>query len=625
VTLVKETGPNIDSVTFRNPSSCINNDGYIRFHGIPPGDTIIVTYTYNGVPIGPITRYVDADSNILFSNLFSGVYDLFYFKHDSCLLGPFGPYTLVAPPIHISNETITHPDLCGRCNGSISLYGLLPALPVSVTYSKDGVVQPPYTGTVGLDSVVHLDGLCAGSYTGIVATIGSCSADGPDAVIVNPPAVPATFTYATRLHCTGDEVVVTNTSTPPGYSAYWDFGDGTPVDSSGANPLSHIYNDAATFIGNYTVKLVYSTYHTCFDSTTQDVPFDHNMLDSFAFAWPAVCLRTEDNFLNYSRSMNSLTYLWDFGDGFSDTAMSPSHTYGELGGIFPVTLTITDTIGCKKTTTQNLEVISVDVHTAVHDTSLCLRDSMWLQSTIRVLPDTVNFISVWTPNVSIGEDSATNNTGHSTKFFGIGTFNYTVTAVTYPPLLANPAGCNGSDTERIVSYPPVTITNLTPSPTVIAYGSPVQLNASGAVYYTWKPDDGTLSNNNINNPVATPLDSTTIYTVYGMNLYGCLDSGQIIISVDYNMSEGIPTGFTPNGDGLNDVFRLTKLKYQKLVEFSVFNRWGQQVFKTTNPEKGWDGTYNGAPQDIGVYNYLIIVARPDGTNKTYSGNVTLIR
>ena len=91
------------------------------------------------------------------------------------------------------------------------------------------------------------------------------------------------------------------------------------------------------------------------------------------------------------------------------------------------------------------------------------------------------------------------------------------------------------------------------------------------------------------------------------------------------MKDLIPSAFTPNGDGLNDLFRITNLKYQKLVDFSVFNRWGILVFHTNNPEVGWDGTYQGVAQDMGVYNYQIITAHPDGTNQTYKGNVTLIR
>jgi gliding motility-associated-like protein len=142
----------------------------------------------------------------------------------------------------------------------------------------------------------------------------------------------------------------------------------------------------------------------------------------------------------------------------------------------------------------------------------------------------------------------------------------------------------------------------------------------------WKPDDGSLSNPNINNPVAKPT-TTTIYTVYGYDHNGCLDSAYVHVIVDSTMTEDIPSGFTPNGDGLNDVFRPVGLKFQNIVEFRVYNRWGQQLFYSNNPKVGWDGTFNGVPQDLGVYYYVIIAGRPggDGVDVTYKGEVTLIR
>jgi gliding motility-associated-like protein len=61
------------------------------------------------------------------------------------------------------------------------------------------------------------------------------------------------------------------------------------------------------------------------------------------------------------------------------------------------------------------------------------------------------------------------------------------------------------------------------------------------------------------------------------------------------------------------------------VAFNVFNKWGQLIFETFDISKGWDGTFNGIPQDVGVYKYLIITSQSDGTNQTYKGDVTLIR
>jgi gliding motility-associated-like protein len=87
----------------------------------------------------------------------------------------------------------------------------------------------------------------------------------------------------------------------------------------------------------------------------------------------------------------------------------------------------------------------------------------------------------------------------------------------------------------------------------------------------------------------------------------------------------MPNAFTPNGDGKNDVFGLTNAKFQKLLRFEIYNRWGQQVFSTIDPLKGWDGTFEGKNCDQAVYNYIIVVELPNKTIKTYNGTVTLFR
>ena len=187
------------------------------------------------------------------------------------------------------------------------------------------------------------------------------------------------------------------------------------------------------------------------------------------------------------------------------------------------------------------------------------------------------------------------------------------------------SGCSGLGTTTVMVSPATftLLTNITPAQS-INYGSSIQLNADNATYYWWMPDDGTLNNRNISDPIATPTQNT-IYTVYGIDTStGCMDSAKIIVDVIFD-SIAIPSAFTPNGDGLNDVFHPLGMKYQSLVEFSVYNRWGQRIFTTNNKEQGWDGTFNDVKQDMDVYNYLLIVALDDGTNKLYKGTVTLIR
>lgn len=169
--------------------------------------------------------------------------------------------------------------------------------------------------------------------------------------------------------------------------------------------------------------------------------------------------------------------------------------------------------------------------------------------------------------------------------------------------------------------PPVTVLN--PDTVVMAYGTQANLLASGAYLYTWMPS-GTLNNPNLVNPIATP-QAPTMYYVYGVNEDGCRNIDSVYVDIDFSANLFVPTAFTPNGDGKNDLFKVSNVTFQRLQEFKIYNRWGQEIFSTNDIKVGWDGHWRGQPQDMGVYQYIIKVAIPDGTIKTYKGNVTLVR
>lgn len=168
--------------------------------------------------------------------------------------------------------------------------------------------------------------------------------------------------------------------------------------------------------------------------------------------------------------------------------------------------------------------------------------------------------------------------------------------------------------------PPVRILN---NDTTIKYGQSIQLLASGAYLYSWSPLSS-ITHPNLANPHVAPTEPTTFY-VWGLADDGCRNIDSVYINIDYRDNLFVPSAFTPNGDGKNDVFRVSNITFQKLQEFRVFNRWGQEIYSTTDPERGWDGSWKGVPQDMGVYQYLIKVAYPDGYIETYKGDVTLIR
>jgi gliding motility-associated-like protein len=104
---------------------------------------------------------------------------------------------------------------------------------------------------------------------------------------------------------------------------------------------------------------------------------------------------------------------------------------------------------------------------------------------------------------------------------------------------------------------------------------------------------------------------------------GCKVSDTVTI-VDALNIFAIPNAFTPNGDGLNDIF-IPNQQNLAVMEMKVFNRWGQLVFSSSDVNKGWDGKYNGVKEEMGTYVYQIRATFFDGTSAEKKGNVVLLR
>lgn len=143
--------------------------------------------------------------------------------------------------------------------------------------------------------------------------------------------------------------------------------------------------------------------------------------------------------------------------------------------------------------------------------------------------------------------------------------------------------------------------------------------------YRWSPNIN-ISCTDCENPKVTP-DSMITYTLVVANQIGCTSEAKIILSPISDCLEEIivvPTGFSPNNDGHNDIFRTMGLAEINL--FRIFNRWGEMVFETTNPSEGWDGKYKGKELNTDVYIwYLEAICPLDGKMVSRKGDVTLIR
>lgn len=144
--------------------------------------------------------------------------------------------------------------------------------------------------------------------------------------------------------------------------------------------------------------------------------------------------------------------------------------------------------------------------------------------------------------------------------------------------------------------------------------------------YQWQPGN-TLSANDIFNPIASPEETTT-YQVIVSNEGGCAAETSVTVNVVNLLCEApfifIPNAFTPNGDGVNDRFRVRGNNIDA-VYLTIFNRWGQRVFESRDPEAAWDGTFKGEQLPPDVYGYYALVQCFDGSTFEREGNLTLIR
>ncbi len=152
-----------------------------------------------------------------------------------------------------------------------------------------------------------------------------------------------------------------------------------------------------------------------------------------------------------------------------------------------------------------------------------------------------------------------------------------------------------------------------------------QLQATAAVSYRWSPPDY-LSDTTSSNPIASPTQNIT-YMVTATNDIGCNSTDTINVVVKrVEKTYTLPNVFTPNGDGFNDCFPLVNESKLSRVSFTVYNRWGNEVFSTTNPNACWLGTDNhNNPVPIGVYYYVLTGQNNCGTPITTNGSIQVLR
>ena len=179
------------------------------------------------------------------------------------------------------------------------------------------------------------------------------------------------------------------------------------------------------------------------------------------------------------------------------------------------------------------------------------------------------------------------------------------------------------DTVWVIVYPRV-IANAGPRDTGVVLGEPLALNATGGISYLWDPATW-LNNPQIKNPVSLPQNNI-LYVVTATSAGGCIGTDSILVhlyKIDPDMY--VPTAFTPNGDGNNDILRPILIGMKALRYFKVYNRFGNLVYSTTDIGRGWDGNYAGKGQDPATYVWYAEGVTYKGEVRFKKGYAVLIR
>ena len=121
------------------------------------------------------------------------------------------------------------------------------------------------------------------------------------------------------------------------------------------------------------------------------------------------------------------------------------------------------------------------------------------------------------------------------------------------------------------------------------------------------------------------MDENTKFTVQVTDQYDCIGYDSVIIKIINGPEIYVPTAFSPNGDGLNDIFKPLVAGMAKEIFFRVYNRFGELVYESSDFSKGWDGTYKGKQQPLATYVWNVRGIDAFGKPHEKKGYVVLVR
>lgn len=387
---------------------------------------------------------------------------------------------------------------------------------------------------------------------------------------------------------------------------YWSFGDGTT--SSLKNPLPHVYPAP----GNYEVTLNILGSDGCLSDTfRQTVVAGSIPIADFGFTNEPHCDDKAIEFVNQSTVNFGTIDTWHWKIN-NDSYTTGTDTFSKILpiGQYDLSLTVTTREGCASAITNKSIAVFEHPEISVADASDACRWEPVHFTSLNAKPSVA--VQQWYWSFGDGNSGLQATTQHA--YADTGTYNVSVYAIA-------DNGCASAPVNQLVQI--FGTYAQAGRDTVVAKGQPLQLNASGGAIFSWSPVTG-LSDPSIADPVAI-LDRDTRYILTATTAAGCASYDTVLVKVYEGPEFYVPTAFTPNNDGINDWFRFIPVGMDGIHYFRIYNRYGQLLYQSPDPQKGWDGNFNGRPQPQDTYIWMLEGRDYRGQTIRKKGTVTIIR
>ncbi|MBI4944760.1 MAG: PKD domain-containing protein, partial [Bacteroidetes bacterium] len=449
----------------------------------------------------------------------------------------------------------------------------------------------------------------AGTFTVTLAVTSDsgCTATYVDSVSPGKPVV-ALFSSSASTTCSGQLITFTDTSiSMNGTVASWNWTiDGNTFISQNV-PYSY------TFAGTDTVILIVVDSAGCSDTMTKVITIHPSPVASFTVL--TTCALDSVYFSNASAISggNIISYTWNFGDGNNSALQNPIHYYDSTGAYLALLTVTSDSGWCISTKTDTVHYAK-GITAGFKYTTDCKFNALFTDTTVVSAGDS---LVLWNWSFPGGMPSTANTYTAAASYSVEGSYVATLSVTTA-------GGCTGSiaDTVPLLSS---AIAEFSP-PAGIKVNVGVEIIftdlSTNAVSWDWNfGDGGTDVNQNTLHTYAQPETLNVVLIV--MNSAGCPDTVKHALFINPS-TVVVPTAFTPNGDGMNDILYV-RGGPMKIMDWRVYNEWGNELFHATTQNEGWDGKYKGKYQEASRYIYVLTGVTYAGDQVDIKGNVTIIR